>query len=499
MNILFILFVFYIFLLFSLKQTLKKQTNPMINDLFRMAEALTPPMYRYMRMYIRFLLPEKDRPLEEVLKFLRTNKYKDPVLIEQKLRAKYRIRKLRYFCERLWWLMEEVRLDPLQPWNQKLFQINDMMIQRKLLGGMCLAVNGFKDSAVLRFNQAHTSAAHESSGNPAIKLQTSWFNPGSNEESPQVQERIGVLVHNYMTAVTAKHLLYHTFRTYLVEGAVPEQDALTISGEVILPEAALAYKLKETIYYAKSGNLDLFKTCLPECEAMIAKLATDDPLIHPLLLLRSGLWLSDHAESRKLSEHMLFMGLKDLPSGHFLYAESLKCLFILYLTSGSIIKAEQLILQYGQNPVCNEVIMIIHVFRSLLAFVKEDSRKALQHLRPVSSEMFSDPSIRIYEIMILLDQEEFQSANCRIESLRKLLARRGENDTRFKKVLSILTRVESRVKEYRLIQKECKSTFQLLSDSLAWSPRKGELIPLETWFYARSQGKKLLQYILNKG
>jgi len=95
--------------------------SKMIQELTRMASALTPPMYRYLRMYIRFLLPEKDRPIEELLHLLRNTRSKDKESLEEKLLSKYKGRRLKYLYNKLWILLEEVRMDPLRPWNEKIF------------------------------------------------------------------------------------------------------------------------------------------------------------------------------------------------------------------------------------------------------------------------------------------------------------------------------------------------------------------------------------------
>ena len=462
----------------------------MINELTHMAAALTPPMYRYLKMYIRFLLPEKDRPVEEILQFLRTTRSRDADVITNHLALKYKTRRLRYLFNKLWILLEEVRMDPLQPWNEKIFESNDLTAQRKLYGGICLAMSGLAEPAYYRFIEADEAAGQLSGSNPALRLQTSWFRSHAHDPIPQVQERIGALVSDYMSAVKAKSLLFQTIYACLVEGNPPENECLPDHHNIRAME--MTNLIHYTLHAVEKQQYSLMNECLEQCEKISAFYHNDEPLIYPLLLLRSGLNIKGGSpDSMKLARGLLEKGIRLLPNGHKMYPLAIRCLFINTLLIDGVRDAEKIWDEHQGRMLYNTMTSFTYLFEALIACVQNDSRTALKALAKVNTKVYNNPDIRFFELMILIQQNDHYTVACKLESIRKLLVRRGETQGRRRNVYKILRCLELRNFEFEETRKRRDAEFQELQALWPWQPHEGELIPIHLWFQSQIENKPI--------
>jgi hypothetical protein len=466
----------------------------MINELTRMASALTPPMYRYLRMYIRFLLPERDRPVEELLQFLRSSRSKDKEVLEEKLSSKYKGRRLKYLYNKLWILLEEVRMDPLQPWNEKIFESHDVLAQRKLLGGICLAMSGLAEPAHHRFIEADEAAELLSGSNPALRLQTSWFRSQAHDPRPQVQERIGTLVAEYMSAVKAKSFLFHTIQSCLIEGCPPGDDQPQNMQD--LQSLEMNSLIQLTLYCLEQQQFDKMMECLKQCEKISVFYHNEDPLIYPLLLVRCGLNVRGcQLHSMKIAKKLLETGVRLLPNGHRLYPDALKTLFVCALFTEGIKEAEHVWDEHQGRMLFPTITSYTYLFEAMIAYVQNDTRSALQAIAKINTQVYNNPDVRFFELMILISREEFYTASCKLESIRKLLVRRGETTGRRREVYKMLRFLELRGFEFSTTKEKRKAEFEELRQDFQWRPSFGELIPLPIWFEAQIAKKPIISVL----
>lgn len=462
----------------------------MIHELTRMASALTPPMYRYLRMYIRFLLPEKDRPVEELLHFLRSTRTKDKESLEEKLLTKYKGRRLKYLYNKLWILLEEVRMDPLQPWNEKIFESHDVLAQRKLLGGICLAMSGLVEPAYHRFIEADEAAELLSGSNPALRLQTSWFRSQAHDPRPQVQERIGTLVAEYMSAVKAKTYLFNTIQSCLIDGGPPGNDQPQSFQDIQSLDMNSLIQL--TLCCLENQQFDKMMECIKQCEKMSVFYHHEDPLIFPLLLIRCGLNIKGcQLHAMKIAKKLLAAGIKMLPNGHKLYPDALKTLFVYALFTEGIKEAEQVWDENQGRMLQNSMTSHTYLFESLIACVQNDTRSALQAFAKINTQVYNNPDVRFFELMILISRADFYTASCKLESIRKLLVRRGETTGRRREVYKLLRFLELRGFEFSTTKEKRKAELVELNSNFPWKPTKGELIPLPIWLEAQIANKPI--------
>lgn len=465
----------------------------MIAALARMAGSLSPAMYRYIRMYIRFLLPRKDQPLEQMIRQLRFVAPEKHEKLEKQFLLRYRPRKYKYYCDRLWWLLEEVRLDPLQPWNQKAFKVSDFAVQRKILGGMCLAANGLNEPASLRFREAHKDAGNGEGLSPAVKLQTSWFSGTDSLNPNQVNEQVGVLMGEYLSAVRVKSFLHQVIRECLHQGCLPEGEPEWDDNQE-LPEIRLAVSIIQLMKAASAGRVDEVQYSLPECCQLAETLQTNDDYLESLIQARTALWLVNSPKYFFLAQPMLDIASRHLPPSHFLYKKIIRYKIQILLLQGKLNEAEKQIHHYsGLVEFSDPKDELLPVLRAMLYFLRNDPGKTLQYLITLPVEFYSDPGVRLLEIYVFFDLNSLPTVGCRLESFRKLLARKGERESRNQLIKRLLVRLDSGMGDFKHVYKSYQDFFLELRDLYPWSPGTGELFPFEAWFNARLHGKSILK------
>lgn len=464
----------------------------MIAPLSRMAGAMSPAMYRYIRSYIRFLLPRRDQALEVLIRQLRFAPPNRLPHLERRLNNRYKPHRLKYYFERLWCLIEEVLLDPLQPWNDALHGNTDVAMQRKLLGGLRLAASGLTEPAHLRIQEVMRAVQNEQNPSLGLKLQASLYStPEPNSEGNRVSEKMENLVDEYISVVKARQVLNDLITEQVIKG-LPPLDNLVFSGNEAFKELKLAAALNTILQQASCANLDAIQAFWEQVQPLIQSSFAGIPNLDSILQARIGITLVGHPGKFKYSLPWLNQAFKTLPIENPLYPEVFRYRLQLLLLEGKMSEVEK-ILQHSDRIPVDEITQNLNLpmLKAILAFMKDETGKSLQQFVQIPLILYTEPSVRIVEIYQYLDQSQYQTSDCRLEALRKLFARRGIKESRARSIQKILARLNLLSSDFKSFQRLHLDMMLELSEVYPWTPVTGEWFPLEIWFRARLSQKPM--------
>jgi tetratricopeptide (TPR) repeat protein len=464
----------------------------MIAPLSHMAGAMSPAMYRYIRSYIRFLLPRRDQPLEVLIRQLRFSTPDKLPHLERRLQNRYKPQQLRYYIDRLLSLFEEVLLDPLQPWNSSNSSKSDVAMQRKLLGGLQLAASGFEEPANHRIQEVMRAVESGQNRSVTLKLQASLYSsPESHPESSKVSEKMGSLVNEYLSVVKARQVLNEVVNDQIQKG-IPPSTSFIYTGKEIFPEMELANVLNTIMVHANSADLDALQNHWLVFKELIKNPFPGMSHMEASLQARIGLSLLQSPSKFPQAAAWLAQAYRALPLEHPLQAEVFRYRIHLLLLEGKIPEAEKLLSQNLKIPQDEKTLnLCIPMFRAIIAFMKNDPGKSLQQIVKIPLLLYSDTSVRTFELLQYVDQGQFPTADCRLEAFRKLLTRRGEKDSRARSIYKILTRLNVLCGDFKSFQRQNVEMMMELSEIHPWTPLSGEWFPLEVWFRARLNQKPI--------
>lgn len=145
----------------------------------------------------------------------------------------------------------------------------------------------------------------------------------------------------------------------------------------------------------------------------------------------------------------------------------------------------------NRNPKSRSV-KIARYLQSCLAYINEDFKTAGYFLQQ-TRDLFADKDgwnmgLRIYEIFLLIDQEKFDVASSKIETLRKHIAR-YDPDKRTVLIYKYLYLLE---KKSFLFSNETETQKKILRDLATqdpWEPASHEVIKFEVWLKAKKEQK----------
>ncbi len=464
----------------------------MIAPLSRMASAMSPAMYRYIRSYIRFLLPRRDQPLEALIRQLRFSSPDKLSHLEHRLQTRYKPRQLQYYIERLLCLFEEVLLDPLQPWNSTNSTNSDVAMQRKLLGGLQLAANGFEEPANHRIQEVMRAVESGQNQSVTLKLQASLYSSlETNPQGNKVSEKMGTLVDEYLSVVKARQVLNEVVNDQILKGT-SRSDSLIFSGSEIFPEMKLANLLNTILIHANRADLDalqdhwvlfkdIIKTPFPGMSHMEASLQA-----------RIGLSLLQSPSKFPQANSWLAQAYKTLPMDHPLQSDVFRYRVQLLLLEGKVAEAEKILNQHQKVPQDDKTQnLCLPMLQAIIYFMKNDPGKSLQQIVKIPLLLYSDSSVRTFELLQYFDQGQFLTAECRLEAFRKLLTRRNDWDTRSRSIYKILSRLNVLYGDFKSFQRQNVEMMLELSEIHPWTPLSGEWFPLEVWFRARLSQKSI--------
>lgn len=464
----------------------------MIAPLSHMAGAMTPAMFRYVRSYIRFLLPRKDQPLDALLRQLRLARPDEQSQLEQKLREKFSAKQLNYLLNRLWCLFEEVLLSPLQPWNEEIHQNTDLAIQRKLLGGMRLASYGLVEPAHHCFKEVVQAVESGQSQNLALKIQASLYTSPENS-MVQVNDKAGNLVDEYLSVMEARKVLNDVLSNQILLGLeVP--DHLTFRVFEFFPEVKLASAIVRLLRLAYAGRIDELRPVWSEIQKYVPVQTLSLPFIESTILARVGIILCSIPQKFPYAAHWLNAALKFLPIEHPLYPDVFRYRFQLLVLEGKTVEAERVLRGMEKRPQMEKRLwQMFPMMKAILAFLRNDQNTALQQMMGLPFGQYSDSSVRIFELFHYLKDDYSTITECRLEAFRKLLARKGEKESRSRLIHKLMIRLNSNNCQFRSFQKQQISLLTKLEAEFPWTPATGEWFPFEVWYSARLHGKPLVR------
>lgn len=474
------------------KQTLIKLIYCMIAPLSRMAGAMSPAMYRYIRSYIRFLLPRRDQALEVLIRQLRFAPPNRLPHLERRLNNRYKPHRLKYYFERLWCLIEEVLLDPLQPWNDAIHGNSDVAMQRKLLGGLRLASSGLVEPGHLRIQEVMRAVQNEQNPSLGLKLQASLYStPESDAENSKVSEKMGNLVDEYLSVVKSRQVLNELIKDQVLKGT-PPIESLIFTGNEVFPELKLAAAINTIIGQAMQADAEAVNASWSQVQKIIQSFISGIPNLEPMIQARIGLSFLGHPGKFKLAMPWLLQAFKSLPTENPLYSEVFRYRVQLLALEGKLAEVEKILHNSERHP--NDDLsknLNLPMLHAMVALMKEETGKTLQQIVKIPLIQYTEPSVRIVEVFQYLDQGLYQTSDCRLEALRKLLARRGEKESRARSIQKILARLNVLCSDFRTFQRLHLDMMLELSEVYPWTPINGEWFPLEVWFRARLNQKPM--------
>ncbi|MDW3651356.1 MAG: hypothetical protein R8P61_30035 [Bacteroidia bacterium] len=186
------------------------------------------------------------------------------------------------------------------------------------------------------------------------------------------------------------------------------------------------------------------------------------------------------------------------PKKYNYFSASLYALFIqLYL--GEWKAAEQMLLElqwFRNQKRRTQSIELTYYLEACLKHLQGDCKAAFQSLG-LLQEILADKkgwnsSMRIYEIMLLLDMDMFDLAASRIESLRKHLAKyRGED--RHAKIFRYLYLLEKHAFDFQTRDDEMHELEQWMRLSDSWKAISHEVIRFDLWIQAKKENTGLAE------
>lgn len=170
-----------------------------------------------------------------------------------------------------------------------------------------------------------------------------------------------------------------------------------------------------------------------------------------------------------------------------------------HLYVGQIKEAEEILKELewfnrsSNRTICLE---LTHYLNACLAYFLGEIKHSYQALRKVQ-EILTDKegwntSMRIYEIMLLIDLDDFDLASARIEALRKHLAK-YPGEERQQHIFRWLYLLEKNAFNFHTHELEMQEIFIQLRNSDSWRAISHELVRVDAWIAAKKQGIPLLQ------
>lgn len=463
----------------------------MLSTLTRMAGGMTPAMYRYVRSYIRFLLPRRDRPLATLIRQMRFLPSGGVEALEQKLASRYKPKRLEYLLDRLRCLMEEVFLDPMQPWNAVVNGSGEIAIHRKLLGGLRMASAGLLEPAHQRLREVQR-AVEDDSGSLGLKIQVSLYAaPEDPEEVGRVAERAGNLADEYLSVMRAQEILKDCIAGPVLTGVMPDTPSIRHENS-LFPASRLTDHILGIIRGALREKPSTLKNKFEQLKRCAREVYPAIPFLEAMVQARIGLCLVTRKEAFAHAAYWLEQAFAVLPTDHALFPEVFRYHMQFLILKGNIREAERL-LEHTGKFIFDEKSRELDqpLITSLLAFVNEDSGKALQCLIQIPVIRYSDSTVRVYELFHYFDQGHSHTAECRLEAFRKMLTRKGLEENRGRLIQRIMVRLNSCHGDHRTMHRLYQDMLLELSEEHPWTPATGEWFPFEVWAKARLHQKPL--------
>ena len=136
-----------------------------------------------------------------------------------------------------------------------------------------------------------------------------------------------------------------------------------------------------------------------------------------------------------------------------------------------------------------------YLFEALIAYVQNDTRSALQAFARINTQVYNNPDVRFFELMMLISRADFYTASCKLESIRKLLVRRGETTGRRREVYKLLRFLELRGFDCAITREKRHAEIEDLNTNTPWKPTQGEFIPLSIWLEAQIANKPIISVL----
>lgn len=463
----------------------------MLSTLTRMAGGMTPAMYRYVRSYIRFLLPRRDRPLASLIRQMRFLQPGGLEGLEQRLSVRYKPRRLEYLLERLRCLMEEVFLDPMQPWNAIVNGSGEIAIQRKLLGGLRMASAGLLEPAHQRLREVQ-QAVEEDSGSLGLKLQVSLYAaPENPDEVGKVSERAGSLADEYLSVMRAQEILKDCIAGPVLTGIIPDRLPL-LPDNRMFPATRLTDLVFELLHLAREGKPATLKRKFEQLKRCAREVYPAIPFLEAMVQARIGLCLVARQDAFAHADYWLEQAFSVLPTDHALYPEVFRYHLQFLILKGNPREVQRQLDHSGKLILDEKSLQLDQpMIASLLAFLNEESGKALQCLVQIPLNRYSDSMVRVYELFHYFDQGHAHTAECRLEAFRKMLTRKGTEENRGRQIQRIMVRLNSCHGDHRTLQRLHQDLLLELTEEYPWTPATGEWFPFEVWAKARLHQKSL--------
>ncbi len=159
--------------------------------------------------------------------------------------------------------------------------------------------------------------------------------------------------------------------------------------------------------------------------------------------------------------------------------------------------------ELGQIPYLPELenfIPIARYLRVCLIYLRGERREALRVLQRENPLQQDKPGwnvgLRLMEILVLVDLEEFDLASSRIESLRKHVSKYGVVDPRSEWVYRYLYQWERQSFDPQGITPKMKDLLREMVDHTTWNPIGYEVLRFESWVRAKTEGKPIEAVLL---
>lgn len=148
-----------------------------------------------------------------------------------------------------------------------------------------------------------------------------------------------------------------------------------------------------------------------------------------------------------------------------------------------------------------KIIGIVYFLEASLRYIQGNYREASDLLFE-APELQQDkegwnPGIRIFEIMILIDQEYFDLATSKIESLRKHIAR-YDVEKRMEHIYRCLHLLERNAFDFQNLSSEIEELIILMNQETPWAAVGHEVIRFDFWLKAKQENKPFAPFFVKK-
>ena len=142
---------------------------------------------------------------------------------------------------------------------------------------------------------------------------------------------------------------------------------------------------------------------------------------------------------------------------------------------------------------------IVTYLEACISYIQGNTKEAQAQLF-TATELFTDKEgwntgIRIFEIMILLDQDMIDLAIAKIESLRKHIAKYDVSE-RSKLIYKYLHILERNAFDFSSTSVEQAQILEKLGSMDSWAPLSHEVIRFDVWIYARKTKRPFYELLL---